>query len=38
MDVGEPLRVVEVEPVVDPIRREEEERVEEPVKLEPVPA
>jgi hypothetical protein len=37
MDVGEALRVVEVEPVEDPIPREDE-RVEEPAPAEPVAA
>jgi hypothetical protein len=37
MDVGEALRVVEVEPVEDPVPREEEP-AEEPAPVELVPA
>jgi hypothetical protein len=37
MDVGEPLRVLEVEPVEDPVPREPDQ-VEEPAVPEPVPA
>jgi hypothetical protein len=37
VNVGEPLRVVEVEPVEDPVPREDEQ-VEEPAPVELVPA
>jgi hypothetical protein len=37
VNVGEPLRVVEVEPLEDPIPHEDEQ-VEQPAPAEPVPA
>jgi hypothetical protein len=38
MNVGEPLRVVEVDPIEDPVPHEEEQLEEEPASTELVPA
>jgi hypothetical protein len=38
MDVGKPKRIYTVEPVEDPVPREEPERVIEPIPTEPAPS